>query len=145
MFRGRSKHTLDAKGRLAIPTRFRDVLDRRREDTLVVTNHDNCLWVYAREDWLKIEQKAMELPEFDLDVNTYLRYFISGAKECPLKQNRITIPPDLRQIAGLDREVMVVGQLKRFEIWDKGKWEEAFQKAKEDFPKASQSLREFGI
>jgi len=145
VFRGRSKHTLDAKGRLAIPTRFRDVLDRRGEDTLVVTNHDNCLWVYAREDWLKIEQKAMELPEFDLDVNTYLRYFISGAKECPLKQNRITIPPDLRQIAGLDREVMVVGQLKRFEIWDKGKWEEAFQKAKEHFPKASQSLREFGI
>ncbi|RLB42513.1 MAG: division/cell wall cluster transcriptional repressor MraZ [Deltaproteobacteria bacterium] len=145
MFRGRSKHTLDAKGRLAIPTRFREVLERRGENTLVVTNHDNCLWVYARQDWLKIEQKAMDLPEFDLDVNTYLRYFISGAKECPLKQNRITIPPDLREIAGLNREVMVVGQLKRFEIWDKTKWEEAFKEARERFPRASQSLREFGI
>ncbi len=145
MFRGRSKHTLDAKGRLAIPTRFREVLERRGEDTLVVTNHDSCLWVYARQDWLIIEQKAIELPEFDLDVNTYLRYFISGAKECPLKQNRITIPPDLREIAGLDREVMVVGQLKRFEIWDKDRWEEAFRRAKEHFPRASQSLRQFGI
>ncbi len=145
MFRGRSKHTLDAKGRLAIPTRFREVLERRGEDTLVVTNHDSCLWVYARQDWLIIEQKAIELPEFDLDVNTYLRYFISGAKECPLKQNRITIPPDLREIAGLDREVMLVGQLKRFEIWDKDRWEEAFRRAKEHFPRASQSLRQFGI
>ena len=145
MFRGRSKHTLDAKGRLAIPARFREVLERRGEDTLVVTNHDSCLWAYAKCDWLVIEQKAIELPEFDLDVNTYLRYFISGAKECPLKQNRITIPPDLREIAGLDREVMLVGQLKRFEIWDKDKWEEAFRKAKEHFPTASQSLRQFGI
>jgi len=136
---------LDAKGRLAIPTRFREVLERRGEDTLVVTNHDSCLWVYAKKDWLIIEEKAIELPEFDQDVNTYLRYFISGAKECPLKQNRITIPPDLREIAGLDREVMLVGQLKRFEIWSREKWEEAFRKAKEHFPRASQSLREFGI
>lgn len=136
---------MDAKGRLAIPTRFREVLERRGEDTLVVTNHDSCLWVYAKKDWLIIEEKAIELPEFDQDVNTYLRYFISGAKECPLKQNRITIPPDLREIAGLDREVMLVGQLKRFEIWSREKWEEAFRKAKEHFPRASQSLREFGI
>ncbi|MBW1730336.1 MAG: division/cell wall cluster transcriptional repressor MraZ [Deltaproteobacteria bacterium] len=136
---------MDSKGRLAIPTRFREVLERRGEDCLVVTNHDSCLWVYAKKDWLIIEEKAIELPEFDQDVNTYLRYFISGAKECPLKQNRITIPPDLREIAGLDREVMLVGQLKRFEIWDKDRWEEAFQRAKEHFPKASQSLREFGI
>jgi len=145
VFRGRSKHTLDAKGRLAIPTRFREVLQRRGEDTLVVTNHDSCLWVYTKKDWLIIEEKAIELPEFDQDVNTYLRYFISGAKECPLKQNRITIPPDLREIAGLDREVMLVGQLKKFEIWDKEKWEEAFRRDKERFPRASQSLRDYGI
>ncbi len=145
MFRGRSKHTLDSKGRLAIPTRFRDVLEGKGDTSLVITNHDSCLWAYAKKDWLVIEAKAMELPEFDQDVNTYLRYFISGAKECPLKQNRILIPPDLREIAGLDREVVLVGQLKRFEIWDKDRWEEAFKKAREHFPQASQSLREFGI
>ncbi len=145
MFRGRSKHNLDAKGRLAIPTRFREVLEERNENSLVLTNHHGCLWAYVKSDWLAIEKKAMELPEFDDNVNIYLRYFISGAKECPLKQNRITIPADLREIAGLNREVVLVGNLKRFEIWDKDRWEEVFQMAKDRFPMASQSLREFGI
>jgi len=74
-----------------------------------------------------------------------LRYFISGAKECPLKQNRITIPADLREIAGLHKEVVLVGSLKRFEIWDKERWEEIFERARDRFPMASQKLREFGI
>ena len=65
--------------------------------------------------------------------------------ECPIKQGRITIPPDLREIGGLKREVVLVGELKKFEIWDKGKWDEEFQKAMVNFPKDSQSLSELGI
>jgi len=145
MFRGRSRHILDSKGRLAIPTRFREVLETAGESTLVVTNHDSCLWAYTRTDWGVIEKKAADLPQFDEAVNTYLRYFISGAVECPLKQSRITIPPDLREFAGLNKEVVLVGELKRFEIWDKNEWEKAFKKAKEGFSKASQFLREMGI
>jgi len=145
MFRGRSRHTLDNKGRLAIPSRFREALDQRAEDCLVVTNHDNCLWAFSRDDWRVIEEKAANLPQFDRSVNTYLRYFISGAVECPIKQGRITIPLDLREIAGLRKEVVLVGELKRFEIWEKDKWEEEFQRAKEDFPEVSQSLSELGI
>ena len=145
MFRGRSKHTLDTKGRLAIPTRFREVLDAAGENILVVTNHHGCLWAYTRNDWKVIEKKAAGLPQFDEAVSTYLRYFISGAAECPLKQNRITIPPDLREHAGLSRDVVLVGELKRFEIWDKSEWEKAFRKAREDFAKASQFLKEMGI
>lgn len=145
MFRGRSRHTLDSKGRLAVPARFREALDHRSDDCLVVTNHDICLWAFAREDWRVIEEKAAHLPQFDSSVNTYLRYFISGAVECPIKQGRITIPLDLRGIAGLRKEVVLVGELKRFEIWDKDRWEEEFQRAREAFPRSSQALSELGI
>ncbi|HOP47046.1 MAG TPA: division/cell wall cluster transcriptional repressor MraZ [Desulfobacteraceae bacterium] len=145
MFRGRSKHTLDSKGRLAIPARFREDLAQREDNCLVVTNHDNCLWAYSREDWKFIEDKAAALPQFDHNVNTYLRYFISGAVECPVKQGRITIPSDLKVIAGLNKEVVLVGELKRFEIWDKDKWEDEFQRSKARFSEASQSLSELGI
>lgn len=145
MFRGRSRHTLDTKGRLAIPARFKEILTQRDEDYLVVTNHDTCLWAFAREDWRVIEEKAANLPQFDHAVNTYLRYFISGAVECPIKQGRITIPIDLREIAGLSKEVVLVGELKRFEIWEKTKWEEEFERAKVRFPEVSQTLSELGI
>jgi MraZ protein len=145
MFRGRSRHTLDNKGRLAIPARFREVLDQRKDDCLVVTNHDACLWAFVREDWRVIEEKAANLPQFDRAVNTYLRYFISGAVECPIKQGRITLPLDLRQIARLNKEVVLVGELKRFEIWEKERWEKEFQLARENFPDVSQSLSELGI
>jgi len=145
MFRGRSRHTLDGKGRLAVPARFKEILDQRGEDCLVVTNHDSCLWAFARSDWRVIEEKAANLPTFDHAVNTYLRYFISGGVECPIKQGRITIPMDLREIAGLSKDVVIVGQLKRFEIWEKDRWEKEFQKARKEFPKASQALSELGI
>jgi len=145
MFRGRSRHTLDNKGRLVIPARFREVLETRGDNCLVVTNHDACLWAFAREDWRVIEEKASNLPQFDRAVNTYLRYFISGAVECPIKQGRISLPVDLREIAGLEKEVVLVGELKRFEIWEKEKWEEEFKRVRESFSDASQSLSGLGI
>lgn len=149
MFRGRSRHSLDSKGRLAIPSRFKEVLDQKGEDCLVVTNqdtgHGTCLWAYSRDVWKEIEEKAARLPQFNNAANHYLRYFISGAVECHLKNGRITIPPDLRDLAGLKKEVVLVGELIKFEIWEKDKWEAEFQRARESFPKASESLAEFGI
>ena len=145
MFRGRSKHTLDEKGRLAIPARFKDTLKLKEENCLVVTNHLNCLWAFSKDDWRVIEEKAANLSLMDSAVNTYRRYFISGAQECPLKQGRITIPPDLREIAGLTKDVVLVGELNLFEIWDKSSWDEEFQKARESFTDASQGLSELGI
>jgi MraZ protein len=144
-FEGRSKHTLDEKGRLAIPARFREVLDQKGDSALVVTNLNKSLVAFARDDWQKIKDKAVNLPLFDNAATIYLRYFISGAVECPLKQNRILIPPDLRGLAGLKKELVLVGHLTRFEIWDKVKWEEEFERVKESFPEASQSLSDLGI
>jgi len=145
MFRGRSKHILDEKGRLAIPARFKETLKLKEESCLVVTNHLECLWAFSKEEWSIIEEKAASLSLMNNAVNTYRRYFISGAQECPVKQGRILIPPDLRDIAGLKKEVVLVGELKLFEIWDREKWEKEFKKAMEDFPEASQSLSELGI
>jgi len=145
LFEGRSRHTLDEKGRLAIPARFREILKRRGDSSLVVTNLSSCLVAFARDDWQKIKEKAVNLPLFDSAANTYIRYFISGAIECPLKQGRILIPPDLRELAGLRKEVVLVGHLTRFEVWDKVRWEEAFESAKQSFPEISQSLTDLGI
>jgi MraZ protein len=145
MFRGRSKHFLDEKGRLAIPARFREVLLNKSNNILVLTNHDNCLWAFAQDEWKNIEENAAKMPQLDHAVNTYLRYFISGAQECVIKQGRITIPPDLREISGLKKEVVLVGGLKLFEIWDKERWEEEFERAKRNFPQVSQSLQGLGI
>jgi MraZ protein len=145
MFRGRSKHILDEKGRLAIPTRFREVLQTKSTNVLVLTNHDNCLWAFAQDEWKIIEEKAARMPQLDHAVTTYLRYFISGAQECVVKQGRITIPPNLREISGLKKEVVLVGGLKLFEIWDRERWEEEFERARRDFPQISQSLQGLGI
>lgn len=145
MFRGRSKHNLDAKGRLAIPTRFREVLDEKGDQCLVVTHKDGCLWAFTREDWRRLEEKAANLPLFDNSGIAFLRYFISGAEECTVKNGRITIPLYLRETIGLDKEVILVGQLKRFEIWDRKKWEEEFERVTEVFPEASQALQELRI
>jgi MraZ protein len=145
MFRGRSKHFLDEKGRLAIPARFRETLQSKSNHVLVLTNHDNCLWAFAQDEWKIIEENAAKMPQLDHAVNTYHRYFISGAQECVIKQGRITIPPDLREISGLKKEVVLVGALKLFEIWDRERWEEEFERAKRNFPQVSQALQGLGI
>lgn len=145
LFEGRSRHSLDEKGRLAIPARFKEILKRKADSSLVVTNLNNCLVAFARDDWQKIKEKAVNLPLFDSAANIYIRYFISGAIECALKQGRILIPSNLRELAGLNKEVVLVGHLTRFEIWDKVKWDEEFERAKKSFPGVSQSLSDMGI
>lgn len=145
MFRGRSRHTLDAKGRLAIPARFREVLDHAGNDCLVVTSVDACLWAFTREDWRRLEEKAANISPFHSAGTDFLRYFMSGAEECQIKQGRITIPLELRVTADLKKEVMLVGVLKRFEIWDQDKWNVEYKRVTESFPAVSKTLPELGI
>ena len=142
MFKGRSKHILDAKGRLAIPARFKEVLTQRGDDCLVLTNYSECLLAFTLEDWQVIEQKFANMSFLDQSATKLMRYFISGAQECPLKQGRITIPPDLREVAELKKDVALVGRLKTFEIWDQEKWDVEFRDAQSRFPDDSQKLHE---
>ena len=146
MFRGRYEHTVDNKGRLSIPSRFRDLLGDRYSDHLIVTNFDRCLVAYPKEEWEILERKAASLPQLKKEVKAFQRYFISGAAECPLdKQGRILIPPTLREYAGLERDVVVVGMLKKIEVWSASRWKEAFSASQKSFEEISDVLAELGI
>jgi len=146
MFRGRSMHTLDAKGRIRIPTRFRDILKSRYDDRCVITNLDRCLIVYPLQEWEKIEEKLGEMSLVRQDVKAFQRFFISGATECNFdKQGRILIPQALREHALVEREVVLAGMLKSFEIWSKPLWDQEIKSAHDNFSEITATLAELGI
>ncbi|HLE08302.1 MAG TPA: division/cell wall cluster transcriptional repressor MraZ [Thermodesulfobacteriota bacterium] len=123
MFRGRFEHTIDAKGRLSIPARFREVLNERYDSRLVVTTYDGCLIVYPYQEWVILEERIAGLPEFKKDTRVFLRFFYSSASDCPIdKLGRILIPQPLREYARLEKDVILVGAFKQFEIWSKAVW-----------------------
>ena len=110
MFKGRYSHSLDAKGRLSIPSKFREVLSEHQEDVLILTNFDSCLLGFTQEEWRLMEEKIRGQSMFSTmlrkDMRAFVRYFFSGASECPLdRQGRILIPPSLREFAELEKEV----------------------------------------
>jgi len=146
MFRGRSIHTLDAKGRIRIPTRFRDILKTRYEDRFVITNLDRCLVAYPLQEWETIEEKLGSLSLVRQDVKAFQRFFISGATECNFdKQGRVLIPQTLREHASLEREVVLAGMLRSFEIWSKDYWDEEIKTAHDNFSQITTTLAELGI
>ena len=144
-FKGRSSHTLDEKGRIAIPARFKEAMEKRNEDCLVITNHDKCLWGFMRAEWKAIEDRIAGLSIFDQNAEEVIHYFISGAVECPLKSGRITIPLNLRKFACLEKDIVLIGGLKRFEIWAAERWEEKFAISKAEFSSAQKALAGLGI
>ncbi|HVO29197.1 MAG TPA: division/cell wall cluster transcriptional repressor MraZ [bacterium] len=122
MFRGQFEHSIDAKGRLSIPAKFRDVLQARASGRLVVTNHDRCVYAYAFPDFEEIEKKLASAPQTEVQ-RAFIRRFIGGAHECDIDNTgRILVPPPLRAYASLSRDVMLVGGAKHFEIWALDRW-----------------------
>jgi len=118
MFRGSSFHNLDAKGRLIIPARFRDILKESSVDGLMVSKMDGALMCYTFQEWSKVEKRILSMAVKSENMRRFRRIFIGGAFECMLdKQGRILIPPTLRQYADLNKEVVLVGVLDHFEIW----------------------------
>lgn len=145
-FRSRSEHTLDPKGRLNIPARFRDVLRDFADEGLVITNWEKSLKVYPVSEWIRVEDKlrsqAPGLPGF----SDFVRYVISGVVECSLdKQGRILIPPALRNEFGITGEVVLNGMLDHFEIWDKGAWMDETRQTRDRFKNFEQGLSSLGI
>jgi len=125
MFRGSFEHSVDSKGRVSVPSRFRDIIAERYEGKLVLTmDFDKCIMVYPLEEWERVEEKIKSLPQSQKEVKDYTRFVFSNATECELdKQGRILIPPPLREGARISKSVMVVGILNKMEIWDKGAWD----------------------
>ncbi len=133
MFRGSSTHTLDAKGRIIIPSRFRDVIRANGGEAVMITRMDKSLFAYALDEWSKIEDRILSLAEKSDAMRRFRRVFIGGAFECSCdKQARVLIPPSLREYAQLEKEIVLVGVLDHFEIWARDHWETENQLMEQD-------------
>jgi MraZ protein len=124
VFSGRFDHSIDEKGRVSIPARFRDVLLRENHDRLYITNFpyagERCLALYPPSQWDRLNAHLQTKPRFDPQVQVFETLIIGGAHEVPVdRQGRILIPPNLREYARLDREVTFSARQDHFQLWDK--------------------------
>ncbi|MEA0554331.1 division/cell wall cluster transcriptional repressor MraZ [Lysinibacillus irui] len=138
MFMGEYQHSVDAKGRLIVPAKFRDALG----ETFVVTRGlDNCLFGYPMNEWRKLEEKLKGLPMTKKDTRAFARFFFSGATEVEIdKQGRINIPTTLMQHAHLVKECVVLGVSNRIEIWAKDAWEVYFSESEQSFNEIAENM-----
>ncbi len=143
MFMGEYSHTIDAKGRIIVPAKFRESLG----DNFVVTKGlDNCLFVYTSEDWRKFEEKLRTLPLTNKDARKFTRFFLAGAAEMEIdKQGRILIPSVLREFAALEKDVVLVGVGSRIEIWDKVRWNESISIYDDDMEEVAENMESLGF
>ena len=141
MFMGEYNHTIDAKGRLIIPSKFREILG----DAFVVTKGlDGCLFVYDNEEWKRFEEKLRSLPITNKEARQFVRFFLAGATEAEVdKQGRILIPNVLREFAGLMKDVVLVGVGSRIEIWGRERFEDTA--SFEDMDEIAEHMAELGL
>src|SRR3989338_4062440 len=146
MFRGRFRHAIDTKGRLAIPVKFREVLSGSYDERLIITNFDQCLWAFPVSEWQELEKKVAALPQFLEEVKALQRVFVSSAVECPVdRQGRILIPSELREYAAIERDVILVGMTKRLEIWARERWDVVFNSSQQKLESLGAKLAELGL
>ena len=150
MFRGSFEHTIDSKGRLSIPARFREVLLGRGDDRIVITNFvindHRCLDVYPLDEWLRLEEEIRKRPKFDRRMVLFQNYYLGGACECQVDpQGRILVPPLLRKYANLKRDVIVVSALEKFRVWDTEAWKKIFAEAEEKLLQDPDFLGDLGL
>jgi MraZ protein len=126
MFRGATKVTLDDKGRMVLPTRFRERLHERSAGKLVLTvDRDQCLLLYPLPDWEQIERKLMSLPSLHPQARRLQRLMVGHATDLELDgHGRLLLPAELREFALLGRHGMLIGQGNRCELWDEARWNE---------------------
>lgn len=141
MFTGEFQHTLDEKGRVIIPAKLREGLG----DVIMITRGlDRCLFIYPLEAWKKIEQKLKELPLTRSEARAFARYFFSGAAEVEIdKQGRILIPQNLREYAGIEKEVAIIGVSDRVEVWSEAAWREYTSAENLNFEAVAEKLADF--
>ena len=141
MFMGKYNHTIDPKGRLSIPSKYRDILG---DEFVVSKGMDGCLFVYAIEDWKTFEEKLASLPLINVEARQFARFFLSGAQYVTVdQQGRILMPQDLREFAGLEKDVVLAGMGGRIEIWSLEKWNE--NSGQVDINKISEGMINLGL
>ena len=140
MFMGEYNHTIDAKGRLIVPAKFREQLG----EAFVITNgNDGCLNIYTNEDWETFLEKLSLLPN-NRDKREIVRAFVSKANTVEVdKQGRILVPPALREHAGLEKDVVLAGVIDKIEVWDKDRWEK--QADEGDIDDIAERLADLGL
>ncbi|MDP9750694.1 MraZ protein [Thermoanaerobacter pentosaceus] len=140
---GQYEHTIDAKGRVIIPAKFREELG---EKFVLTKGLDNCLFVYSLEEWKNIEAKLKTLPLTKKDARAFTRFFLAGAVECEIdKQGRILIPANLREYAKIEKDVIFIGVSTRVEIWSKEVWEEYSNNTDVSFEEIAEHLDDLNI
>ena len=141
MFMGEYNHTIDAKGRMIVPSKFREQLGN---EFVVTKGLDGCLFVYPNEEWHNIEEKFRTVPLTTKDARKFSRFFFAGAATCELdKQGRILLPVVLREYAGIEKDVVSVGVFNRVEIWDKDKWQES--NSYDDMDEIAEHMADLGL
>lgn len=118
--------SVDAKGRVSIPARFREFLSATFGDQLVLLDMDGCIFAYPQEEWRRrFSEKFRDLPTFREEVRRFVRQMYGRATQCELdRQGRILLPARLREAAGIQKEAVIVGLENKFEIWSRERWEE---------------------
>ncbi len=143
MLLGEYKHSIDAKGRLAIPVKFRPALG---DGAIITKGLDRCLFVFGEEEWQKLAEKIMSLPLVQADSRAFARLMLGGASDVRLDaQGRVLVPEYLRAYAGLEKKVVVAGLYTRMEIWDEGGWDTYKKGTESASDEIAERLGELGI
>ncbi len=143
MFLGEFSHTIDDKGRLTIPAKFRDEL----ESGVVITRGlDGCLWAYGRSEWEELAEKIAKLPSTNQAARNFSRFMFSSAFDSiPDRQGRILLPQPLRDYAGIQNETIIIGVKNKLEIWNPAKWTEVVTAVEQDTEAVVAQLQDLGI
>ncbi|MDQ0161628.1 division/cell wall cluster transcriptional repressor MraZ [Aeribacillus alveayuensis] len=143
MFMGEFHHTVDAKGRIIIPAKFREGLG---EVFILTRGLDQCLFGYPMNEWKSLEEKLKSLPLTKKDARAFTRFFFSGAVECELdKQGRVNITAPLLKYAKLEKECVVIGVSNRIELWSKDIWEKYVEEQEQSFEEIAENMIDFDI
>ncbi len=147
MLKGHYVNSINEKGRLSIPSRFRDILKEWEASHLIVTKSiDRCLLAFAPDDWERMEQLAKGLSMVKKEDIVFKRHLVGSAEECPIDaQGRILIPSGLRDYAGLKKKCLLVGIVDRIEIWDQDTYNKSMEEALEDSEKLREGLAKLGL
>jgi MraZ protein len=143
MFLGEYQHSLDSKGRIIVPSKFREELGA---SFIATKGLDNCLFLYPMDEWKTIEAKLRSLPFTRADVRSFARFFFSGASELEIdKQGRILLPSNLRDYAMIEKDLVIIGVGSRVEIWDNEKWGQYNQTAELSYEVIAENLVGLGL
>ena len=140
---GEYEHSIDTKGRLIMPSKLKEDIG---EKFVVTKGLDGCLFVYSQTEWKTFEDKLRAFPLTNKDARALVRFFLAGAMECEIdKQGRFLIPGNLREFAGLEKEVVVIGVLDKIEIWSKDKWLKYSEEENSSVDEIAEKMSNLGI